>query len=58
MSQFIHFPKEAHLKVVHRVLHYLNATLRKGILFKKNEKLNLEAYTDVDWVGSSIKVVW
>ena len=57
MSQFIHFPKEAHLKVVHRV-HYLNATLRKGILFKKNEKLNLEAYTGVDWVGSSIKVVW
>lgn len=54
VCQFIHSPKELHLKVIYRILHYLKSTPRKGILFQKNEKLSLRAYTDVDWVGSMV----
>ena len=34
------------------VSQYLKGTLGKGILFKKGEKLTLEAYTDVDYARS------
>jgi len=54
VSQFMHNPKEVHLQVVHRILHYLKATPGKGILFKKGSELLLEAYTDVDYAGSVI----
>ena len=36
------------------MLQYLKGTLGKGILFKRNEGLVLEAYTDADYVGSII----
>ena len=47
----MHKPKELHLQAVYRILHYLKATLRKGILFKKGDKLTLEAYTDADYAS-------
>ena len=35
INQFMHDLKENHLQVTYRVLHYLKAHPRKGILFKK-----------------------
>ena len=44
-------PREVHPEVVSKILCYLKSTLGKGIFFKKNEELSLEAYTDVNWAG-------
>lgn len=54
ISQFMNSPKEVHLQAVPRVLQYLKGTLRKGILFKRNRGLVLEAYTDADYAGSMV----
>ncbi|RVW52782.1 Retrovirus-related Pol polyprotein from transposon RE1 [Vitis vinifera] len=51
ISQFMHDPREPHLQVAYRVPHYLKGNPRKGILFKKNNTLTLEAYTDADYAG-------
>ena len=49
INQFMQSPKEVHLQAAYRVLQYLNGTPGKGILFKRNGDLVLEAYTDVDY---------
>ena len=54
ISQFIHDPREPHLQAAYRVLHYLKGNPGKGILFKKNNTLALEAYTDADYAGSLV----
>ncbi|XP_020584559.1 uncharacterized protein LOC110027457 [Phalaenopsis equestris] len=54
ISQFMHDPREPHLQAAYRVLHYLKGNLGKGILFKRNDTLTLEAYTDADYVGSIV----
>ena len=36
---------------MYQILHYLNGTLGKGLLFKKQMELSLEVYTDVDHAG-------
>ena len=54
VSQFMHKPKELHLQSIYRILHYLKGTLGKGILFKKEAKLTLEAYTDADYTSSMV----
>ena len=54
ISQFMHDPREPHLQATYRVLHYLKGNPGKGILFKKNNTLTLEAYTDVDYAGSLV----
>ena len=51
ISQFMHDPREPHLQVAYRVPHYLKGNPRKGILFKKNNTLALEAYTNADYAG-------
>ena len=48
----MHDPRKPHLQVVYRVLHYLKGNPGKGILFKKNNTLALEAYTDADYASS------
>ena len=53
ISQFMHDPREPHLHVAYRV-HYLKGNPRKGILFKKNDTLALEAYIDADYIGSIV----
>ena len=45
----MHNPKKSHVQAVDRILHYLKATLEKGILFKKENKPLLEAYSDTDY---------
>ncbi|RVW53975.1 Retrovirus-related Pol polyprotein from transposon RE1 [Vitis vinifera] len=53
ISQFMHDPREPHLQAAYRVLHYLKGNPGKGILFKKNNTLALEAFTDVDYAARS-----
>lgn len=38
--------------VVMRILRYLKGTSGRGILFWKNNHLDLMAYTDADWAGN------
>ena len=47
-------PKESHLQSAYRVLQYLKGTPEKGILFKRNGGLVLEAYTDANYAGSIV----
>lgn len=54
VSQFMHNPKEMHLKAVYRILQYLKGTPRRRILFKKGGSMTLEAYADVDYAGSLV----
>lgn len=54
ISQFMHDPRESHLLAAYRVLHYLKGNPGKGILFKRGNKLTLEAYTDADYAGSVV----
>ncbi|KAL6347733.1 hypothetical protein AAG906_026262 [Vitis piasezkii] len=54
ISQFMHDPREPHLQAAYRVLHYLKGNPGKRILFKKNNTLALEAYTDADYAGSLV----
>ncbi|KAF5470468.1 hypothetical protein F2P56_010982, partial [Juglans regia] len=51
VCQFMHCPKLPHWTAVKRILKYLKGTLNFGLSFKKSSKLNLQAYTDVDWAG-------
>ena len=54
VSQFMHNPKESHLRAFYRVLHYLKGTPGKGIMFKKGQGMTLEAYTNTDYAGSVV----
>ena len=38
--------------VVKRIMRYLKGTKDYGLYYKKNEKFELRAYTDVDWDGN------
>jgi len=49
----MHDPRESHLQVAYRILHYLKGRPGKGILFK-SEKLSLEAYIDAAYAGSLV----
>jgi len=43
-------PREEHMMhAAHRVLHYLKATPRKGILLQANCDLQVTANCDADW---------
>ena len=54
INQLMHDPREPHLQAAYRVLHYLKGNPGKGILFKKNNTLALEAYTDADYASSIV----
>ena len=54
ISQFMHNPKEIHLKAAYRVFLYLKAHPGKGVLFKKTSEIALAIYTDADFVGSPL----
>jgi len=54
VSQFMHDPRERHLQAVNKILQYLKKSPRRGLLFKRNEKLIMEVYTDADYAGSII----
>jgi hypothetical protein len=48
----MHLPGLEHFEAVYRILRYLKGKPGKGLLFKKCGHLQIEAYTDADWVGS------
>ena len=53
VSQFMHDPMEEHLEAIYQILRYLKKNLGRVLMFKKGGgDLTIEAYTDVDWVGS------
>ena len=52
VSQFMHSPLESHMEAILRISSYLKITLGKGLIFKKNGELHVEAYRDADWAGS------
>ena len=53
VSQFMHDPRELHMQAVFRILRYLKSAPGKCLLFSKNSHLQIEAFTDADWAGST-----
>ncbi|TYK25905.1 Cysteine-rich RLK (receptor-like protein kinase) 8 [Cucumis melo var. makuwa] len=54
VSQFMQAPYEEHIEAVKRILRYLKTTPGKGLMFRKTDKMTVEAYTDSDWAGSVV----
>ncbi|KAL8170911.1 hypothetical protein V2J09_022715 [Rumex salicifolius] len=49
---FMHDPRDPYLLAVYRILHYLKSCPGKGMLFKRGNKLTIEAFTDADYASS------
>lgn len=54
VSQFMHCLSEQHMDAVFRFLKYRKKALGKGLLFGKDDALNVVGYTDADWAGDKI----
>ncbi|XP_016648280.1 PREDICTED: uncharacterized mitochondrial protein AtMg00810-like [Prunus mume] len=52
LAQFMHYPSETHWAVAKRLLCYLKNTLRHGLLLRRNQPLNLHAFSNSDWAGN------
>ena len=52
VSKFMHCPSEDHMDAVIQILCYLKSSPRKGLMFSKNNHLDIENYTDADWPGN------
>ncbi|KAJ3705308.1 hypothetical protein LUZ61_009013 [Rhynchospora tenuis] len=53
LSQFMHSPTLNQWIAVKRVLRYLSGTIEHGLFIHSNSSLQIHAYTDADWAGSS-----
>lgn len=51
VSQFMHNPSKDHMDVVIRIMWYLKSSPGKGLMFTKNNHVQVEGYTDADWAG-------
>ncbi|CAM8944795.1 unnamed protein product [Rhodiola kirilowii] len=49
LSQYMHEPREDHLKAAHKVLRYLKLAPAQGLFYPANQHLTLKAYCDADW---------
>ena len=49
VSQFMHRPSKDRMDAVMRILSYLKSSPRKGLMFSKNDHLNVDGYIDADW---------
>lgn len=49
LSQFMQVPRKPHFDAAIRVLQYLKATPRQGLLFPAQNDLKLDGFCDVDW---------
>ena len=54
LSQFLIDPRHVHLIATKHILRYLKGTVDYGLKYEVNQKINLEGYVDLDWVGSAI----
>ena len=50
----MHAPRQQHFDVVYRILTYLKGSFGRGLLFKGRGHLQVEAFTDANWVGSVV----
>jgi len=41
VTQFMHNPSEEHMDAINRILRYLKTSLEKGLMFSKNNHLNV-----------------
>jgi hypothetical protein len=48
----MHCPSEEHMDAVVRILRYLKSAPGRGLLFYKNNHLEVEGYIDADWAIS------
>ena len=51
VSQFMHAPTVAHLKLVHYILRYLKGMISTGLHLTSHTTLTLFAFSDADWAG-------
>ena len=54
LSQFMKDPRLPHWEAIIRIVRYLKAHPGRGLLYKANGHLQVEAYTDADWAGSPL----
>lgn len=52
VSQFMNNPNEEHMEAVYRILRYLKLTPGRGLFFEKNQRRDIEVFSDADWAGS------
>ncbi|CAL8999384.1 unnamed protein product [Prunus brigantina] len=55
VSQFMHSPSEDHMNAVLRILRYLKSAPGKGLIFSKHGHLNIDGYSDADWVEAKFR---
>jgi hypothetical protein len=48
---FMHAPRDAHWKLVKRILRYLRGTIDHGLRISASPCCDLIAYSDADWAG-------
>jgi len=51
LSQFLSNPTQTHFHAATRVLRYLKCSPGRGIFFPRNATLQLQGFSDADWVG-------
>ena len=51
MSRYMQNPKKSHLEAVRRILRYVKATLRYGIMYKRGGGCKIVGYCDADYAG-------
>jgi Reverse transcriptase (RNA-dependent DNA polymerase) len=44
VSRYMHDPREYHMDAVYQILRYLKSAPGKGLIFQKNDHLNIEGY--------------
>ncbi|XP_020242609.1 uncharacterized protein LOC109820827 [Asparagus officinalis] len=51
VSRYMHDPRKGHMGAVYQILRYLKSAPGKGLIFRKNEHVNIEGYCDSDWAN-------
>ncbi|XP_022877077.1 uncharacterized protein LOC111395328 [Olea europaea var. sylvestris] len=51
MSQFLQTPTDAHWKALKRVFRYLKGTIKHGLIIRKSDNLDVNAFADSDWAS-------
>jgi len=52
LVKFMVEPRRVHWITAKHVLRYLKGTVEYGLRYKTNHEINLQGYTDAEWVGS------